>query len=183
MTAHSFRSATAVFLLVAAACAVGDERDRNVVRGRGLKAAELSAGSRTAIYDASARAAFDFGPALSLLLHPRQLPRSAGRAGGDSIPAAIAAGLRQMGTVQGTCDAPDATGPRTPQCTAELPGYVVRFSDVLRVSRDTIQVYVEAERYDTPTTGTHQAMRFERAFQLVRNGRWRVVKQARVTRQ
>jgi hypothetical protein len=145
---------------------------------------------RAAVYDAALRATFDVGPSLVVLLHPRLLPRTAGLEGGQPLSSKLAAALQARGIVQGTCQpstpAADTTTPapppRAPTCEARAPGYLVRFSDVLRLSRDSVEVFVEAERYDTPSSGTHSPFRFEKAYQLVGAGSaWRVARVGRVT--
>ena len=68
-----------------------------------------------------------------------------------------------------TCDAPD-------------PGYIVKFSEIFRVSADSVQVHLAAERYNTPTSAALELMRFEKAYQLVGKGTtWRVARAGRVT--
>jgi hypothetical protein len=70
---------------------------------------------------------------------------------------------------------------RTPVCRADIPGYVVRFSDVFAMTGDSVQMHVFAERYDTPSTGEHNRFTLEQAYQLVRrDGGWRVVRKARI---
>jgi hypothetical protein len=165
-----------------ASCQREGNAGRDVARGRGLQVATLPAATRARVYEAAARASFDPGPSLTLLLHPRLLPSTAGYAGGQPVPADVAAALRQRAVVRGTCEPPADDARRTPTCTARTPGYVVRFSDIFQSGPDSVQVHFAAERYDTPTSGAHEVFRFERVYQLVnRRGTWRVVREARVS--
>ena len=61
------------------ACSRDAPDDSGVMRGRGLKPALLAPAAEAAVYDAAVRASFDVEPGLLLMLHPRRLPRSAGR--------------------------------------------------------------------------------------------------------
>ena len=186
MSKHRVVIAAGVAALVG--CGRGDA-DRDVVRGKGLQLATLPVAERAAVYRSALRAAFDIGPSLVLLLHPRQLPRTAGLAGGAPVPAELAAALESSGIVQGRCDVPDESAEgrggrptQAPRCEARLPGYVVRFSDVFRRPPDSVQVYVEAERFATAASGPAQPFRFEKAYQLVGGGTsWRVAREGRVT--
>jgi hypothetical protein len=177
------RAARTLSLLAAvalAACGGAGDDDANVARGRGLKPAALPPVAEARIYDAAARAAFDVGPDLLLLLHPRRLPRTAGADGGESVPADLVRALRARGVVRGVCD-PRRDAPRdTPRCDVERPGYVIRGSDVLRVSPDTVELYFAAEAFGPATGQKPQALRFEKIYQLVgRDAEWRVVREAR----
>lgn len=164
-----------------ASCGRDEAADQHVARGRGLRSAELPAAARARVYEAATRAAFDVGPSLTLLLHPRLLPSTAGYAGGQSVRSDVASALRRRGVVQGTCDPPAGGARRTATCEARAPGYVVRYSDVFQMGPDSVQVHFAAERFDTPTSGAHQALRFERVYQLVnRGGTWRVAREARM---
>jgi hypothetical protein len=166
--------------IIASGCTGGEQASPAVARGRGLPVASLSPADQARIYDAAVRSAFDVGPALSLLLAPRMLPRTAGRTGGDPAPSPLVEALRAREVIRGTCDPPVAEK-RAPTCQAAAPGYIVRFSPVFRFAADTVQLYLYAERYDTPASGAHQALRFERAYQIVRGGEsWRVVREARI---
>lgn len=162
-----------------AACS--EEEGPQAARGRGLEVAALDARQRAQIYRAAVGAAFDVGPGLVLLLHPRLLPREAGLAGGDSVPADVARALRQAGTVAGTCEPAQTDRGSLPHCDASAAGYVVRFSDVLRLSTDSVQVYLDAEQYTVPGAPPQQVLHFEKAYQLINeNGRWRVAREGRV---
>jgi len=167
--------------LVALACSSGEPDDSNIARGRGLKAASLPVAAQAAVYEAASRAAFDLGPGLVLLLHPLKLPRTAGYSGGDSVPRDLVAALRKRNVVSGTCT-PERDAPRnTPRCAINIPGYIVRASDILRVSPDTVEIYYSAERFGAATGQRPEALRFEKIYQLVGSGtNWRVAREARV---
>ena len=168
-------------LLPLAACRPAGHADGDVVRGRGLRVAALPVDSRARIYEAALGAAFELGPSLTLLLDPRLLPRTAGLAAGETMPAELAAALRRRAIVRGVCQPPTGGARRTPRCDARAPGYVVRFSDVFRVAPDSVQVHLAAQRYDTRNSGPSEALRFEKVFQLVgREDAWRAVREARV---
>lgn len=177
----SRRLAAIVFAatLPVAACTSGDPY-AGQVRGHGLAIADLPASAQARAYDAALGGAFDLGPGLSLLVDPQFLPRGDGWVGGDQLPADVVSALRDQGAVRGTCDTP--RGERAvPVCRAAAPGYVVRFSPVFRVRADTIEVYVGVVKYRTAPTQPSEALRFERAYQLVGNGAsWRVIREARI---
>ena len=62
-----------------------------------------------------------------------------------------------------------------------VPGYIIRASDILRVSPDTVEIYYSAERFGAATGQRPEALRFEKIYQLVGGGsNWRVVREARV---
>lgn len=168
-------------LLGALACSSGEADDANVARGRGLKPASLPVAAQAAVYDAASRAAFNLGPDLVLLMHPLELPRSAGYAGGDSVPKDLIAALRRRNVVSGTCT-PQRDAPKnTPRCPVNMPGYIIRPSEVLRVAGDTVEVYYSAERFGAATGQRPEALRFEKIYQLVGSGTsWRVAREARV---
>jgi hypothetical protein len=117
-----------------------------------------------------------------LLLYPDLLPRSAGYEGGDPVPNTLRDALRSRGAIRGLCRPTVQAPRRAPRCTADLPGYVVRFSEIFRRGRDTIQTHLFAERYDTPTTGPSSKLRFEFAYQLTprEGGGWRVAREGRL---
>lgn len=176
---------TIAFLLLstasALACGPTGDDDANVARGRKLALAALPAPAEGAVYDAAVRAAFDVGPGLTLLIHPLRLPRSAGYAGGDSVPAPLVRALRARGTVSGRCEPQRETLLDTPRCDSASPGYIVRASDVFRVSRDTVELYLSAEQFGAATGQKPPVLRFEKIYQLVGSGtRWRVAREARV---
>lgn len=173
--------AATTLLALAAACSSGAADDSNIARGRGLEAAPLPLAGQAAVYGAASRAAFDLGPRLVLLIHPLKLPRSAGYTGGDSVPADLVMALRRRNVVSGICT-PQRDAPRnTPRCAVNVPGYIVRASDVFRVSPDTVEIYYSAERFGAATGQRPEALRFEKIYQLVGGGtNWRVAREARV---
>lgn len=163
--------------LLVVACK-GEESDDKFVRGRGRQVMSLRDDSKVALYRAAIGASFETGPGLTVLLHPRKLPRTAGIAGGDSVPASLVRALREAGVVAGTCEPPG--GRDTPRCEAPAAGYIVRGSDVFRGAADTVEFNFSAERYATPSSGPQDALRFEKIYQLVpRGNEWRVVREAR----
>ena len=126
------------------------------------------------------RASFDPDPALVLLVHKRKLPATVGYEGGDSIPAALVSALRERGVVSGTCD-PKREAARTPRCTGQRTGYVIRASPVGLVGHDTVQINFAAEVFGPETGQGPQSLRFEKVYQLVGSGtQWRVAREARV---
>jgi hypothetical protein len=161
--------------------ACSPEEGPRVARGAGLAVAGLPAAEQARIYRAVAGGAFDLGPGLVLLLHPRLLPREAGLAGGDSVAQPVIRAMREAGTIAGTCDpAPPERG-QLPRCDASAAGYIVRYSDVLRIAHDTMQVYLAAEQYTVPGAPPQQVFQFEKAYQVVRRGGgWRVAREGRV---
>jgi hypothetical protein len=163
------------------ACSSGADDDASIVRGRGLTPVALPPAAEASVYDAAVRASFDVSPDLVLLAHPRRLPRSAGSAGGAEVPTALRQALRDRGIVRGSCE-PKHDAPRdTPRCAGVAAGYVIRASEPLRVSADTIEIYFAAEAFAPATGARPQALRFEKIYQLVGNGTlWRVVREARV---
>jgi hypothetical protein len=168
-------------LAIAIACSSGAPDDSNIARGRGLKTAPLPVAEQAAVYEAASRAAFDLGPGLVLLIHPLKLPRTAGYAGGDSVPADLITALRKRNVVSGTCTPQRDTPRNTPRCPVNVPGYIVRASDILRVGTDTVEIYYSAERFGAATGQRPEALRFEKIYQLVGSGTsWRVAREARV---
>jgi hypothetical protein len=172
------RTAVCCVAALLAGCGSAGDEERNVVRGRGLQPATLSEEAQVALYRAAIAASFEPGPGLTVLLHPRRLPRSAGLEGGAQVPQSLLARLRAAGVVQGSCEPPGTRD--TPQCSAPAAGYVVRGSEVFRAAGDTVQFYMAAERYATPSSGPQEALRFEKIYQLVpRGNEWRVAREAR----
>ena len=168
-----------LLLCLALACG-GAADDSNVFRGRGLKPVTLSPAAEAAIYDAAVRASFDPDPSLVLLAHKRKLPLIAGYDGGDRVPAALVTALRERSVVSGTCD-PKREAARTPRCTGQRTGYVIRASPVVQVGRDTVQINFAAEVFGPETGQSPQSLRFEKIYQLVGGGtQWRVAREARV---
>lgn len=170
----------AVAALLVAGCSSGE--DDHFLRGHGLHVAKLAPDARVPVYEAALGAAFELSdPALTLVLDPRLLPRAGGMAADGRLPAAIESGLRQQGVIHGVCEPPITTSHKTPRCTARGPGYVVRFSDVLARSGDSVEVYVAVQKFDTPTSGASESLRFERAYQLIHHGgEWQTIREARV---
>lgn len=172
------RSALAAVML--AACMANE--DDHFVRGHKLRVASMTGDTRIAVYRAALGAAFDLrDPALTLLLDRRKLPRIGGMAEDGRISGPVANGLRERGVVQGVCEPPITTSRKTPVCTARGPGYVVRFTDVLARGGDSVEVYLAVQKFDTPSSGGSESLRFERAYQLVRHGdRFEPTQEARV---
>lgn len=166
--------------LLAIGCGTGN--DDHFVRGHGLEVSSLAPEARVAVYQAALGAAFELSdPALTLLLDRRMLPRAGGMAPGGQLPAAIETGLQDRGVIHGVCEPPITASRKTPRCTARGPGYVVRFSDVLARGGDSVEVYVAVQKFDTPTSGSSESLRFERAYQLVHRGNaWQAIREARV---
>ena len=164
------------------ACGGADEGPP-AFRGPGLKVVPLEVNQQAAVNAAVVRAAFDPDPALSLLLDPVYLPRSEGSAGGTPVAPALIARMRQQGIVRGTCQ-PSRDSTRTvPLCPAALPGYVVRFSEILGrgTSSDSLQVYLAATRYRHEPNAPADLLSFERAYRVGRAGSgWRVLSEARI---
>ena len=160
-------SALATVLL--AACMASE--DDHFVRGHKLRVASMTADARIAVYRAAVGAAFDLrDPALTLLLDRRTLPRVGGMAEGGRLSGPVSNGLRERSIVQGVCEPPITTSRKTPVCTARGPGYIVRFSDVFARGGDSVEVYLAVQKFDTPSSGASESLRFERAYQLVRHG-------------
>ncbi|HEY6830148.1 MAG TPA: hypothetical protein VI259_25010 [Gemmatimonadaceae bacterium] len=159
--------------------------DSNVVRGRGLTVLPVPAESQANIYEAAARAAFEVNdPALSLLLDPRELPRTTGLETGGQVGADVVAAATKRGIFKGTCE-PSLTATKgTARCKAALPGYVLRFSPIFAERGDTAEVYMYAQRYDTPSSGLSETLRFERAYQVIRTpDGWRAAREGRVPKE
>jgi len=162
-------SALATIVLVLAACMANE--DDHFVRGHNLRVASITADARIAVYRAAVGASFDLrDPSLTLLLDRRKLPRIGGMAEEGRLSGPVANGLRERGIVQGDCEPPITTSRKTPVCTARGPGYIVRFSDVLARTGDSVEVYLAVQKFDTPSSGGSESLRFERAYQLVRRG-------------
>ena len=172
--------AVAIVLVTIAVAACSPKSGGNEARGPGLKEASLGADAQVAVYAAAAGAAFDVGPGLSLLADPQYLPRTTGYDGGDAVPTRVLGAMRDRGLTRGTCE-PARDAKAVPVCKAQLPGYVVRYSPVLKRGGDTVEVYVQATQYRTAPNQPATALRFERAYQVVGSGsRWRVVSEGRV---
>ena len=179
---HRVVGTAALAFLIATGCRPDDS---NVVRGRGLTELTLSAAARANIYEAAARAAFDVtDPALSLLLDRRELPRTTGLEPAGQISEGVVAEALKRGVFKGTCE-PSLTGTKgTARCKAALPGYVLRFSPVFAERGDTAEVYMYAQRYDTPASGISETLRFERAYLVVNTADgWRAAREGRVPKE
>jgi hypothetical protein len=166
--------------LAALACGGSEDADAGVVRGKGLQPAALPPAAEAQLYEAALRAAFELEPALSLLLHPRRLPRTAGQEGGAPVPAAVVSALRSRRAIRGTCEPPADSSREAPRCAAEAPGYLVRGSEPFRVAGDTVELHLAAERYSTAAGDKQEVLAFERIYRLAGSaGRWRVAGEAR----
>jgi hypothetical protein len=178
------RGVVVTALIVSSIGACGGDAS-NDVRGRGMAIAQLSPAAQAAVYDAAARGAFDVNdPALSLLLDARLLPRTIGLASSGRLPESVTEEMHRRGTIKGTCEPALDGGRGTPRCSADLPGYVVRFSPVFTLRGDSTQVYIYAQKYDTKGSGNSPPLRFERAYQVVRRGDgWRAVREGRIPKE
>lgn len=160
---------SALATLLLAACTANE--DDHFVRGHNLRVAAMTADARIAVYRAALGAAFDLrDPALTLLLDRRKLPRVGGMAEEGRLPGPVANELHDRNIVQGVCEPPITASRKTPVCTARGPGYIVRFSDVLARGGDSVEVYLAVQKFDTPSSGANESLRFERAYQLARHG-------------
>jgi hypothetical protein len=176
MNSPSLRKVVALGVLLAC----GEDTSK-YARGRGLQVAQVSAVDRARIYAAALGGAFDLGPGLSLLVDTTMLTRLGGERPGEPLGHDVRRELRGTGVTKGECVPRRRAATRTPVCRADIPGYVVRFSDVFAMTGDSVQMHVFAERYDTPSTGEHNRFKIEQAYQLVRrDGGWRVVRKARI---
>jgi hypothetical protein len=160
-------------------------KEDSSVRGHGLTVASLPAVSQAHVYEAALRSAFEVDdPGLSLLFDPRELPRGVGLAESTRLPDTVGTELRRRGVTKGSCEPAIPPKPGVPVCKAELPGYIVRFSPVFTLKGDSVQVYVYVQKYDTPTSGRSDKLRFERAYQVVKRGEnWKAVREGRVPKE
>jgi hypothetical protein len=173
------RALTLAVLLATVACR---DPDANVIRGKGLKVATVTPAEQVQMYRSMMGVAFDLRSAgLVFMAHPLMLPRLKDSAG-DSIPGPLLTALRGTSVVAGVCEPEVVANHRTPRCTsAGAPGYLVRFSDVLAMPHDTLVAYMEVEKYDTPAAPSAEAIRFERAYKLVKTPEgWTAVSEGRV---
>jgi hypothetical protein len=162
------------------ACSEPDEFAA-AARGRGLRVAVLTDRAKARVYEATLSSAFRLEPALILMLDTVFLPRSSGVVGGTTLPASLKTAIRARGVVRGTCPLPQSEDRQTPTCPAEAPGYIVRFSEVFRISPDTVQAHLLAVRFQTPASGPLEYLRFEKAYRVVGSGdSWRVVAEGRI---
>ena len=174
---HAARALLALALLAACDSPSGPD-----VRGGGLPSARLGAAERAGAYDVALRSAFDADSALVLLLEPHVLPRDGSYSTrAPALPDDVVRSLRQAGMVTGTCAPQRPDRKHAPRCEARLPGYLVRFSEPYQMGRDTLRLFVYAERFQTTAgVGPNGRFDFETGFQLVRAGTaWRVAREAR----
>lgn len=150
-------------------------------RGHRRSIATVSTEAESQMIDAAVREAFDVDPSLTLRVHPRRLPRQAGDSGGAPVPSGLVKSLRDRGLVIGSCE-PVRESPRdTPRCGGPEAGYIIRASDVFVITRDTFEINVAAEKFGAATGQKPEALRFEKVYQLVKDGqRWRVAREGRV---
>jgi hypothetical protein len=177
------RSLFRILPIVVLCVACTKEEETPQVRGTGFPLATLDVKQQAAVDASALSAAFDPDPQLSLLIDPVYLPRTAGRLGGASVAPALIAQLRELGAIRGTCQTPrDSIASHTvPVCPATLAGYVVRFSEIFQVGKDSVEVYLGATRYRRAPKEPAEVLTFERAYQLVRiRGSWRVSREARL---
>ena len=166
-------------MIVASACDAREPVD-SYARGHGVPLAHLSVEGESQVIEAAIRVAFDVEPGLALRLHPLRLPRTAGDSGGAPVPPAILQSLRKRGLVLGTCEPIRTSARDTPRCSGPEAGYIVRASDVFAISPDVVEVNFAAEKFGAATGKKPEALRFEKIYQLAREGqRWRVVREAR----
>jgi hypothetical protein len=179
--APSLWCVAAVSVLVTA-CGKGSPEDA-YVRGHGVQVARLSVDAESQVVEGAIRAAFDLDPALTLRVHPRRLPRTAGDSGGNPISSRLVRSLRDRGLVLGTCE-PARTSPKdTPRCSGPEAGYIIRPSDVFAISRDTLAIYFGVEKYGAATGQKPEAQRFEKVYLVVKQGQgWRVAREGRASR-
>lgn len=170
------------WVLLAGIAASACKPEEPAYRGPNLQAADLPASDVTAIYRATAGGSFQVeNPDLSILVDPLYLPRSAGLAGGDSLPADLIRSLRAARWVKGMCSIPVTPQPDPLRCDAARSGYVVRFSPPFARGGDTVQVHMVVQQYAIPGGPVEQRLRFERAYYVVRSGgAWQAVREARL---
>jgi hypothetical protein len=169
-------------LALASALACRANHADSYVRGHGLSAADLPLQDRVRIYEDAIGGSFQVGdPSLYLLLDPRLLPREGGYGEGPPVSQATQNALLTSHIVQGTCVPTSGGATKVAHCEAPLAGYVVRFSDVLRMPGDTMKVYLYVQRFSTPTSTGIDRLRFERIYKVVKHGdAWDAVAEGRV---
>ena len=176
-------SAWRVLSLLALLACSGADDGPPAFRGPGLKVAPLELAQQAAVNAVAVNAAFNRDPSLSLLIDPVYLPRTEGIAGGTAVSPALIARMREERIVRGTCQ-PSRDSTRTvPLCPASLPGYVVRFSEIMGLGggTDSVQVYLAATRYRHAAKEPAELLSFERAYRIGRaRGGWRVLSEARI---
>ena len=120
-------------------------------------------------------------PSLWILVDPTYLPRTAGLAGGDSIPGAVLTALQSAGVSKGTCRMPTAAAKTPLICPAARPGYLVRFSEPFKLGAEQVQVHLVVQQYAIPGGLIEQHLRFERAYYIAKDaGKWKAVREARL---
>lgn len=167
-------------LLTALACQRAAPVDD--ARSEGMPPVSLSVATQARIFEAAARAAFDFGPGLVLLLDPTHLPAGSGYEGGSPVSDSLRTALLASGVIAGTCAPKRDSGQRAPVCVADRSGYVLRSSEVFQGRGDTVHLYLASEVYAASNGPGQQPFAFEMAYKLVprEGGRWRVVAEGRV---
>lgn len=177
---RALRTAALAALAMASACKPKPEEA--YVRGRGLAVARLPVRDQVAIYQEAVGGAFTVGdPSLYLLLNPRFLPRTAGLAGGEPMSPTLRNAVLMSGLAQGTCEPLVTDPPKVAHCHAQLAGYVVRFSPVLQLPGDTMEVYLYVQRYSTPTSVGIERLDFERLYKVVKHATgWDAVVEGRI---
>src|SRR5258705_2685822 len=101
------RNSSSLLLFAALAVATACREEPRAYRGPGLQVAALPLSDRAAVYRAALGGSFRIDdPSLWILVDPMLLPRSAGLAGGDTMPPDVMAALRQSGVVKATCVIP-----------------------------------------------------------------------------
>lgn len=169
-------AALSAYLTNCSKASVGDD-----ARGRGHAVAALPVALQVRAYDAAVRAAFDVGPSLNLLAAPSYLPRSSGYAPGDPVAENLLSALEARGVIGGSCVPTRERENRAPSCSARTPGYIIRFSPLFQLSKDSVELYLYSEVYAPSTGARPQPFSFEMAYQLARRGdAWRVVREGRV---
>lgn len=172
-----------ILSLVAVVACGGSDDGPAAFRGPGLSVAPLDVTEQAAVNAVAVGAAFNPDPSLSLLLDPVYLPRAQGRSGGTPVAPALVARMKRQGIVRGTCETPRDSTRTVPLCPAELPGYVVRFSEIFGLGggTDSVQVYLAATRYRHAPREPAELLSFERAYRVERTrGGWRVLSEARI---
>ena len=169
-----------VLVLVLACAAPAEREDQS--RSGGLPVARLTVAEQVAVWDASVRAAFDVGPELVLLSHPRLLPRGAGLAGGVPLPAALGEALRAAGVTRGSCDPRREGDTRAPRCSSGRSGYVIRATEVFQAAGDTLRMNLRSETFAASDGPGQKPFAFEMAYKLVPagGGQYRAVAEGRV---
>ncbi len=171
--------ACATFSAYAAGCgkaSVGDD-----ARGRAHAVADVPLALQVRAYDAAVRTAFDVGPSLHLLAAPTFLSRSSGYGAGDSLPPALLSALQASRVIAGRCSPAAEAADRAPTCSARQPGYVVRFSELYQIAKDSVELYLYSQVYAPSEGARPQPFAFEMAYQMARRGEsWRVVREGRV---